>query len=169
MLYYSSASQILADSGTHLLKLKHAFSIPVYFRELCTRCGSIATTDLHKFRSWAHTLSSSYALTLLPCAVQCTTTNNDRITVPRWSSGSHVAFSFACLFVLLSLLLSDFKRFVAKSESHGNLSANSIRTSRDRIQFYDKKHNNIENNFAKTSKWNFAWRPSWNCGYVVSF
>ena len=32
-----------------------------------------------------------------------------------------------------------YKRFVVKSESHGNFLAHSIRTSRDRIQFYDKK------------------------------
>ena len=37
------------------------------------------------------------------------------------------------------------KRFVVKSESQGNLLVNSIRTSRDRIQYHDKKHNNIEN------------------------
>ena len=43
-----------------------------------------------------------------------------------------------------------YKRFVVKPESHGNLLVNSIRTSRDRIQYHDKKRDNIENNFAKT-------------------
>ena len=50
------------------------------------------------------------------------------------------------------IYLLVYKRFVVKLESHGNLSANSIGTSRDRIQFYDKKHNNIDNNLAKRSK-----------------
>ena len=57
-----------------------------------------------------------------------------------------------CLFV--RVVVNDVvKRFVVKLELHGNLSANSIGTSRDRIQFYDKKHNNIDNNLAKRSKW----------------
>ena len=46
------------------------------------------------------------------------------------------------LFMLLSMLLSEF---VAKSESHGNLPVSSIRTSRDGIQFYDKKQQFSEN------------------------
>ena len=48
-----------------------------------------------------------------------------------------------------------------------NLLVNSIRTSRDQIQYHDKKQNNIEHNFAKTSKGNAVWRLSWNCGYVL--
>ena len=47
LLYYSSASQTLAGFGAHLLKLEHAFNRPVYFNEICMRCGPIVTTDLH--------------------------------------------------------------------------------------------------------------------------
>ena len=68
---------------------------------------------------------------------------NNRITVLRWSSRSHATFSFAGLFVLFSILLSDFpyKQFVLKSEWYRKLPANSTPTSWDRIQYYDKKHN----------------------------
>ena len=45
------------------------------------------------------------------------------------------------------MLLSDLLQTVCSKVSRRGteLSANSIRTSRDRIQYYDKKDNNIEN------------------------
>ena len=37
----------VTNSWAHLLKFKHAFNRPIYFHDLCKRCGSIALTDLH--------------------------------------------------------------------------------------------------------------------------
>ena len=90
-----------------------------------------------------------------------------KFAVPRWSSRSHATFSFACLFVvILCCCLSLLQTVCCKAILAWNVLVNSIRTSRDRIQYHDKKHN-IENNFQKQANENVVWRLSWDCGYVL--
>ena len=57
--------------------------------------------------------------------------------------------------VVVNVVWLYYKWFVVESGSHKKLLANLIiiRTLRDRIQYYDTKYHNIENTFAKTSKW----------------